>query len=126
MSESDLREAIKHEDARVKLASGELRAIDLRDTGELSDGHVPGAVPVGERSLTEAAEEVLAVDEVPILVIGADGEASERGAEELREAGFDATALKGGWKKWVSAGMPVQPRDDQEYEGPDLAQPGQA
>ena len=124
MSDSQLPETIDPEEARRLLGTGQARSIDMRDESVLAGGHAPATVVVGERSLKEAAEQVLAVEQVPILVFGTDGGESERGAEELREAGIEAVAIEGGWSGWQSAGLPVQPRDDQEYEGPDLAQPG--
>jgi rhodanese-related sulfurtransferase len=122
---SEIEETLEPDDARVLLGRGEARAIDLRPPEDAAEGHAPGAVVVGDRSLKEAAEEVLEVDEVPILVFCEDGERSGEAAAQLREQGIEAAAVEGGWNEWVGKGMPTQPRSDDEYEGPKQSIPGQ-
>ena len=127
MSESDLPEEVDPDDARLMLAKGEVRSIDVRDVDDIADeGHPPATVVVGDRSPKEAADEVLRGDEVPILVFSDGGDRGKEVAAELREAGIEAAAVKGGYGKWVSEGEPTNPRDADEYEGPELKQPGQS
>lgn len=123
---AEIDEEVDAEDARVLIGAGKARSIDLRDVEVVDTGHVPGTEVVGEdRSPKETAEFILRGDtDVAIIVVCEDGKRSKEVAAELREDGFAAGALKGGWSKWVSAGNTVQPHDDQEYEGPELTQPG--
>ncbi len=112
--------------AHELLGRSEARAIDLRGEDEVAEGHAPGAVMVVDGDLKDAAETVLRGDDLPVLVFCESGERSEDAAAELREAGIEAAAIEGGWSKWIGAGMPTQPGSDEEYDGPELKQPGNA
>lgn len=115
---------IKPKDARELVGTGKARAIDVRNL-EHGEQHAPGAAVVGDGDLEETAERLLRGDEdITLLVFGADGDEGERAAEKLREAGYEARAIDGGWEAWRDADLPVQPDEDEEYEGPELKQPG--
>lgn len=110
--------------ARDMLADGEARGIDMRPIEEVGQPHAPGAVFVGDRDLDDVAEQVLRGEEAKLILFCADGSESADAARRLSEDGHEALAVEGGWQAWSSGGLPVQPRDDQEYEGPTLKQPG--
>jgi rhodanese-related sulfurtransferase len=121
---TDLGEEIDAEEARVMIAKGEARAIDVGDPSAAADARVPGAVVVGDRDLTEIAEEVPDEQRSAMLVFGDSDEEARKAAGRLRDAGANAAAVKGGLDAWSSAGGQVQPQADEEYEGPKLKQPG--
>ena len=52
------------------------------------------------------------------MVVCANGKRSSQVAADLRERGFRAAVLKGGMKSWSGGGLPTQPREAQEFEGP--------
>lgn len=118
-------ETIEPERARVMLAQREARAIDLRESEEFRASHAPSAVPAGlDEGLGEAVERAQEGGDLPLLVFSADGEDAVEAAARLRDEGHDAKAVAGGWEAWEQADLPTQPRSDEEYEGPNLAQPG--
>jgi rhodanese-related sulfurtransferase len=121
---SEIGDTVEPDDARVLIGRGDARAIDLRTDEVAAEGHAPGAAIVGDRSLAEVVKETREDREVPLLVFCEDGERSGEAAAELREQGIEAAAVEGGWSEWVSAGMPTQPRSDDEYEGPKQSSPG--
>jgi tRNA 2-thiocytidine biosynthesis protein TtcA len=112
------------DDARELLGSGSARAIDLRDPDVAAKGHAPGAIIVGEDDPREAVERARHGEEVPVLVFCDDGSRSAEVASELRDAGLEAAAVEGGFRAWSETGLPELPRSDEEYEGPELKQPG--
>jgi rhodanese-related sulfurtransferase len=115
---------IEPEDARDLLATGKARAIDLRPIEELGQSHAPSAMFVADEQPSDVADRVLRGDDVKLIVFCEDGSESADVAAKLGEGGVDAVAVAGGWRAWVGADMPVQPGEDEEYEGPELKQPG--
>jgi len=113
----DLPETLKPEDARELIATGPARVLDLRDEDEYAEGHVPAAERAGD---LEASLEGVPEDE-PLILICADGKRSGQAARELREKGRQAAHVDGGIEAWIGAGLPIQPRPDEEFEGPKKA-----
>lgn len=127
MSEASSEGTIDPEEARVKLARREVVAIDLRDADTAAGSHAPGAVIVGDEEPEQAVERARGEDgDKPVIVFCEDGSDSGEVAAKLCDAGIEAAAVEGGWAAWQKEGMPIQPGEDEEYEGPDLStQPGQ-
>ena len=117
-------QTIEPAEARDMLAKGEARAIDLRPIEGLGQTHAPSALFVADEQPAEVAERVLRGDDVKLIVFCEDGSESADVAAKLSEGEVDAIAVAGGWRAWVGANMPVQPGEDEEYEGPELKQPG--
>ncbi|HEX2128840.1 MAG TPA: rhodanese-like domain-containing protein [Solirubrobacterales bacterium] len=111
------------EDARVLIGSGDADVVDIRDDADaFAEGHLTGAVhaPGGD---SESLPDDLSDDKTLVFVCES-GERSAEVAAKLRDEGRKATSVDGGMKSWKSSGMPVQPRDEVEFEGPDLKAPG--
>jgi rhodanese-related sulfurtransferase len=102
--------------ARELIASEGCQALDLRELDDWAEAHIAGAVRVDDGDV-EAALESLS-EEQPVVVVCADGKQSAEVAADLRERGFTAGILKGGMKSWTGAGLPTQPREAEEFEGP--------
>lgn len=117
-------QTVEPDQARRMLAENEARGIDLRPIEELGQTHAPGAVFVGDGEIGEVVEQVLHGDEVRLILFCEDGAESAEAAKKLTEDGHDAVSVEGGWQAWMSAGLQVQPGEDEEYEGPELKQPG--
>lgn len=117
-------QTIKPQEARDLLANAEARAIDLRPIEELGQTHAPSAMFVADEEPKAVAERVLRGDDVKLIVFCEDGTKSAEVASQLSEDDIDAVAVAGGWRAWVDADMPIQPGEDEEYEGPELKQPG--
>ena len=80
--------------------------LDVREPGEYSEGHIPGAVSVPQSDLA------LRLADVPkdrdVLVVCASGNRSLRSAGFLKAVGYDrVTNLAGGTGGWIEAGNPV-------------------
>ena len=111
------------EDARVLIGRDEADVIDIREDEEtFAKGHLTGAVHVPGGDL-ESLPDDLSQDST-LLVVCESGERSAEVAAKFRDEGRSATSIEGGMDSWVSSGLPVQPRVEEEFEGPELKQPG--
>ena len=86
------------------LEPGSYTLVDLRSAHDIGYGKIPGAleIPAGE------LEERLPGDSKPVILYCAWGRLSQEPAENLRDAGFDAYSLKGGYMGWLKAEMARQ------------------
>jgi rhodanese-related sulfurtransferase len=109
-------EQLAPEDAREVVATQRGQAVDLRDREEFAQGHIPGAVNVPEEELSERVDELS--KDLPVIVVCADGERSGQVVGQLRDRGFEAASVKGGMKAWGGGDMPLQPAEDEEFQGP--------
>lgn len=84
--------------------------IDVRGASEYAAGHVPGALNIPLGQLAERIE-AMARDRAIVTYCNMHhrGESrGERAATLLRDNGYSARALDGGFPGWQAAGMPVQ------------------
>jgi rhodanese-related sulfurtransferase len=115
--ESELKEeTLDAKRARELIASEGVQTLDLRDEDDFADAHIAGAVRA-EGDEIEGALESLDQDR-PVVVVCADGKRSSDVAADLRERGLQAAVVKGGMKAWTGDGLPVQPREAEEFHGP--------
>lgn len=84
-----------------------VRIIDIRKAPD--DRQIPGSERRTGQEL--AGEPPFTRDERVVLYCGS-GNSCSRIAAELRERGYDALALEGGYKAWRDAGFPTEPRDE--------------
>lgn len=79
--------------------------VDVREPGEYTDVHVPGAIliPLGELPARVADIPV----ESDIYVICRSGARSARAVELLQAEGIQATNIAGGTLAWCAAGQPT-------------------
>lgn len=81
--------------------------LDVREPGEWTAGHIPGAtlIPLGQLA---ARVGELPRDQ-PIVVVCRSGNRSAEGRDILLRAGFTAvTSLDGGMTDWAQAGLPIE------------------
>jgi rhodanese-related sulfurtransferase len=107
-------EKVGVEEARREIAGGDATAVDVRSEEEWGEGHVPGAIHLpdgdpeaGTKPLERGAR---------LMVIAADGKLAAQAASDLRESGYDAVAVDGGMKDWVSEDFPIQPTPDPDED----------
>jgi rhodanese-related sulfurtransferase len=122
MTPEMLEETLSAEDARELIASGEARALDIRDDEEWEEIRIGGAVHQPEDVVMERLDDF--PDDTRIVVVCADGKRSAKLASKLRERGKQAASIDGGLNAWTGEGLPTQPRTHQEFEGPDYTGAG--
>jgi rhodanese-related sulfurtransferase len=112
-----LDEILSPEDAREAAAS-DGRTLDIRDDDQWEEGRVPGALHVTEEEVLERLDDI--PEDVTVVVVCEDGERSAKLAAKLRDAGRQAASIEGGMKAWKKdRNLPLEPRPDEEFEGPD-------
>jgi rhodanese-related sulfurtransferase len=124
MTAESLGETLSAEDARKLIASTGASVLDIRDDEDWEEARIAGAVHHAEDVVIERLDDF--PEDTAIVVVCADGERSAKLAARLREEGKEAASIDGGMDAWREAGLPVQPRADEEYEGPDLTSAGPA
>lgn len=82
--------------------------VDLRETKELADGKLPGAVHIPLSQLKERVGELEKFKERPLILYCARGQRSRSAGSVLGRAGFTKLFnLTGGHKAWKDAGLPL-------------------
>jgi phage shock protein E len=88
----------------------DVTVIDVRSPEEYAKGHVPGAVniPIGELEsrLSELGGQRLLVPYCNMLHPG--NSRGEKATALLKNLGFEAKALQGGFVAWQAEGLPVE------------------
>jgi rhodanese-related sulfurtransferase len=79
--------------------------IDVRETSEYADAHVPGAVSIPMSRLTSRLDELDRTS--PVHLVCASGNRSAAMADVLLAQGFDAVNVVGGTSAWMRSGRPV-------------------
>ena len=95
------------------LEPGSYTLLDLRSEQETAYGTIPGSVPANAAALPEG----LPAEPGRIVLFCTRGKLSLETAERLRDEGFDACSLKGGYLAWLMRQM-------QRQGAPVLTRPG--
>ncbi len=82
------------------------RIIDIRKHPD--DRRIPGSIRLDPAPLEDGTNVPFTREDEIVLYCGS-GNSCARVANILRERGYNATALEGGYKGWVDAGLPTEP-----------------
>jgi rhodanese-related sulfurtransferase len=92
--------------AQELLAHGDVEVVDVREAGEWSGGHLPGARHVPLDRLRAAPETALTRD--GIIFVCAAGARSQAAARVAEARGLTKVYnLTGGTRGWANAGLPL-------------------
>jgi rhodanese-related sulfurtransferase len=89
---------------------GGARVIDVRETNEYVEGHVPGAVHIALSTVPEHVDAFRG--EGPTYVVCRSGARSMRACEFLSQQGIDVINVAGGTLDWISSGRAVVTGND--------------
>jgi rhodanese-related sulfurtransferase len=110
-----VKEITTQEAERMMSASTDLLVLDVREPGEVREGHLPNAINV-PRGLLEAKADLeyphrdpkLADRHRPIIVYCASGVRSLLASQTLQEMGFtQVKSMAGGFMAWKSEGLEI-------------------
>jgi rhodanese-related sulfurtransferase len=83
--------------------------VDLRETQEYEGGRLPKAVHIPLSQLESRSGELAKLKDRPVVAYCMTGSRSTLAAKVLERAGFkDVYQLRGGYRAWKDAGLPVE------------------
>jgi sulfur-carrier protein adenylyltransferase/sulfurtransferase len=94
-------------EASDRVASGELRVVDVREQWEYARDHIPNATLTPLKQIIDKPQAVITADN--IVFVCEVGQRSAVAAELAAAAGMKHVFnLEGGMQAWRTAGLPVQ------------------
>ena len=83
--------------------------IDVRETKEYEGGRLPKAIHIPLSQLASRIGELAKVKDRPVVAYCMTGNRSSLAGKALAQAGFkDIYQLRGGYRAWKDAGLPVE------------------
>jgi molybdopterin/thiamine biosynthesis adenylyltransferase/rhodanese-related sulfurtransferase len=81
--------------------------IDVRESTEWEQGHLPGAVHISKSYIEQRCEAAIPDHDAPVVLYCASGVRSLFAAQTLRELGYtNVSSMSGGFQGWKSQGLP--------------------
>ncbi len=88
------------------LPVGGAAIIDVRETSEWEQGHLPGARHISKSYIEQEIEGVVPDRDAPVILYCAGGIRSLFAAQTMREMGYtDVASMSGGFQSWKGAGL---------------------
>ncbi|MCX7164921.1 MAG: rhodanese-like domain-containing protein [Rhodocyclales bacterium] len=82
--------------------------LDVRETGEWSSGHIPGARHITLAQLEKRMSEIEKFKDRPIIICCASGNRSSSACGRLKKGGFEKVfSLSGGISAWLESNLPL-------------------
>jgi rhodanese-related sulfurtransferase len=96
-------------DVKRRMESGEkFLLVDVREDNEWANGHLPGAVHMGRGIIERDIETAVPDTDTKMILYCGGGFRSALVADNLQKMGYTKVeSMDGGWKGWVSAGLPA-------------------
>jgi NADPH-dependent 2,4-dienoyl-CoA reductase/sulfur reductase-like enzyme/rhodanese-related sulfurtransferase len=94
---SGLSETIQWDQLENRLAEGAV-LVDVRSAGEFKRGHIPTALNI---SVDDLRERIAEIPRAELIIYCQVGQRGHTGTLLLREHGFDAVNLDGGYQTWI-------------------------
>ena len=96
-------------DVKRRLDAGEeFILVDTREDSEWANGHIPGAIHLGKGIIERDIEQAVPDTKAKLILYCGGGFRSALAAENLQKMGYsNVESMDGGWKGWVSAGLPT-------------------
>ena len=99
---------ISPQDAAAKLKSGEAVIVDVRETNEWDEEHIPGATHMSRGTIELDIEEKVPDPNAMIICHCGGGGRGALATESLQKMGYKKVrSMAGGFKAWKAAGLPV-------------------
>jgi rhodanese-related sulfurtransferase len=103
-----IKEVDTHDVQKMVAEGGQLVILDVREPNETNLGHATGAVVI-PRGLLEGSIEAAIPRHAKVVIVCASGNRSALAADTMQQMGYtDVASLRGGFKAWYAAGLPVQ------------------
>ena len=87
--------------------------LDVRETNEWNEGHIPGAIHAARGTLELKIEKLIADKETQIICHCGGGTRSLLAARTLKELGYThVSSMAGGFRTWKQEGFPIEVTQD--------------
>ncbi len=104
---ASIREVTPREVEELRTGRPDVAIVDVRETSEWEQGHIPGALFVPRGNLESEIETAVPNRSRPVVLYCAVGVRSALAARTLLEMGYtDVTSMSGGFQLWKSMGLP--------------------
>ena len=98
---------ISPQDAATRSKSGEAVIVDVRETDEWDEGHIPGALHLSRGTIELDIEEKVPDPNAMIICHCGGGGRGALATESLQKMGYkNVRNLAGGFKAWKADGLP--------------------
>jgi ArsR family transcriptional regulator len=108
----DALEPVTRAELKRRVRDGLVTVLDVRPADEYAAGHIPEAINIPLRDLARRLSEIPKSHEVVAYCRGPYCVLAFEAVAKLRESGFTARRLDGGYPEWKAAGLPVEARQD--------------
>ncbi len=103
VKETNVAEVKRRRDAGEKFL-----LVDVREDYEWAKGHIPGAIHLGKGIIERDIEVKVPDTGARLILYCGGGFRSALSAENLQKMGYtNVESMDGGWRGWVSAGLPT-------------------
>jgi rhodanese-related sulfurtransferase len=110
---TDAEPALPRADLQELLKQGEVLIVDVRPATEFEHGHVRGALSIPIDELPSRVEELPRDRRIVAYCRGAYCLFADEAVALLRDRGYDAVRLEGGWPEWMTEGRAAERTDTQ-------------
>lgn len=107
--DGDAPPAMSRDDLEGAIASDGVLIVDVRPETEYEHGHLPGAISIPIGSLPDATLDLPRDARIVVYCRGRYCLFADEALTVLRDAGFGAVRLEGGWPEWLMEGRPTAP-----------------
>jgi rhodanese-related sulfurtransferase len=105
----DIDGRVSRDEMARLLESGEVILIDVRPAVEFRHGHIPGAIPFPVEELPQRLADLPKDKRIVAYCRGSYCLFADEAVALLRQNGFDAIRLEGGWPEWQAEGRETVP-----------------
>ncbi len=102
--------ALPRDEIQRLIKRGDAVLVDVRPSMEFEHGHVAGAMSIPIEELGDRIEELPRDKRIVAYCRGEYCLFADEAVALLRERGFDAVRLEGGWPEWISEGRSIGKR----------------
>jgi rhodanese-related sulfurtransferase len=95
---------LSRDELETLTASGDVVLIDVRPALEFGHGHLPGALAIPVEQLEERLDDLPRDKRIVAYCRGTYCLFADEAVALLRQHGFDAVRLEGGWPEWLAEG----------------------
>ena len=104
----DSMEAVSRREFLQRMEEGTVTVLDVRPENEFEMAHIPGAINVPDKQLSNRLSELSPDQEIVAYCRGPYCVFAFEAVAMLRKKGFKAKRLEGGYPEWKAKGLPVE------------------